>query len=150
MLRQWFEDIICFCPKTVRPVLGVFVFLALVDSILRFSFLPLPQTVCNTGIALGIRLPDSLLWFSTALFLCIALYQACRQHERVEQLAWIAIFTGGTINAIDRGLHGCVTDYLHLLSFPSFNLADMMLFLGVMVLFVTTLGIMSHAKLYVR
>ncbi|MFZ1654422.1 MAG: signal peptidase II [Candidatus Moraniibacteriota bacterium] len=138
------------CPKTVRPVLGFFVFLALIDGALRFDLLSLPHTVCNTGIALGIRLPDSFLWLSTALFLCIALYQAYRRHEGVEQLAWMAVFTGGAINAIDRGLHGCVTDYLHLPFFPSFNLADIMLSLGVMVLLVVMLGIMPNVKTYVR
>jgi lipoprotein signal peptidase len=137
-------------PKTVYSFLGFFVFLAVLDGILRFGFVPWSYKVCNTGIGLGLAIPSPILWLSITLLLCIAGYQAWTRSALIDCLAWAAILIGGTVNAIDRSVRGCVTDYITLPFFPSFNLADMMLSLGVALLLVTTLGMMPKVSAYVR
>ena len=137
-------------PKTVYSFLGFFVFLAVVDWELRSGLIAWSHMVCNTGIGLGLAIPSSILWLSITLLLCIAGYQAWTRSALIDCLAWMTIFIGGAVNAIDRSVHGCVTDYIALPFFPSFNLADMMLFLGVTLLLVTTLGMIPKVFAYVR
>ncbi|MFZ1626935.1 MAG: signal peptidase II, partial [Candidatus Moraniibacteriota bacterium] len=93
--------------------------------------------------------PTAIIWLGIGIFLGLALYQILSLPASSERLAWASILFGGFINALDRLLHGCVQDYLHFAFFPSFNLADIMLFLGVVFLLITTLGVFSKAKSYV-
>lgn len=136
-------------PKTVLTVLGLLIPLGLFDSALRFGILELRTVICNPGIGLGIVLPSGVLWLAIAGMLFVALWQAWALPLRMENLAWAAIFVGGLTNAVDRLAHGCVRDYLHLPFFPSFNLADIMVFLGVTILVLFLLGIFPKAKPYV-
>lgn len=136
-------------PKTALTVLGLFVFLALLDGAYRSgAFLSIPP-VCNPGIGLGIELSPSLMWAAILLILTLVLSQTFKKPFGWENVAWGAVFIGGMTNAIDRHARGCVTDYLHVPFFPSFNLADIMIFLGVMLLGLSFLGILSKAKPYV-
>ncbi len=140
-------------PKTATYVLGFFVLLGILDSFIRWGMVPITQTLCNPGIALGISVPISLLWLGTAIFLVLAFARSLSWPGSAsgsrEQLAWRIIFIGGLVNAIDRWMHGCVSDYFHLPFFPSFNLADMMLFLGIVTLLKCTLGTSSQRTTYV-
>lgn len=90
-----------------------------------------------------------MMWLAIALTLALVLWQSLRQSFEAENLAWAAVFIGGVTNTIDRLAHGCVTDYLHPPFFPSFNLADIMVFLGVVTLILFLLGILPKAKPYV-
>jgi lipoprotein signal peptidase len=136
-------------PKTAFTVLGLFVCLALLDGAFRFGFLPVMAPVCNSGIGLGITLPESVLWVVVILMLGLALQQSLVEPWGVENIAWGAVLIGGTVNAIDRWAHGCVMDYIKLSFFPSFNLADIMIFLGVAILLSMLPGILPKAKPYV-
>ncbi len=137
-------------PKTAFTVLGFFVLFGLLDTLLRFGFLSVIALVCNSGIGLGIVLPEAMLWTAIIPLLMFALWQSLAAAPvEAENLAWAAIFIGGTTNAIDRWAHGCVMDYLNPPFFPSFNLADIMIFLGVATLLLILLGILPKAKPYV-
>lgn len=136
-------------PKTVSFVLGLLIVLGLIDAAIRWDILPAGYSICNPGIALGLPLPMELVWIGIGIFLLITLFQVVYSAVLDERLAWGAIFIGGGINSLDRWLHGCVTDYLHVPFFPSFNLADMMLFLGVAWLLMVALGVYFKTKTYV-
>jgi signal peptidase II len=135
-------------PETAKPVIGLFICLGLVDSALRFGPLPAVFSVCNPGIGLGIALPGAVLWTVVPLILGIVLSRSLMRPYGTENLAWGAIFIGGATNAIDRLVHGCVMDYLSLPFFPSFNLADIMVFLGVVTLALSFLGMLPQSKPY--
>ncbi len=123
-------------------ILSLFVFLGVFDLLLRFFWLDRENWTCNTGIFWGVSIDSKLLTLLTlAILLVLALfwYQSKRKEER-----WgiSLLFLGGGINAVDRLFHGCVLDYFvwpfglaQLL--PNFNLADMMLLLGIFGLGVT-------------
>jgi len=136
-------------PMTANFVIGSLVCIALLDGMIRFGLFPIPATICNLGIGLGIRLPETVLWGVIVLMLIVALWRSMIRPFGSENVAWGAVFTGGLINAFDRLLHDCVTDYLHLPFFPSFNLADIMIFLGIVTLTSFLLGILPKAHLYV-
>lgn len=137
-------------PKTTALVLGLFVALGLVDLFLRFGGIPSNQLLCNPGIALGVRLPAPILWSGIGFMLAFGLWFAWAAGTILTRLAWVAIVVGGSVNALDRLLRGCITDYLNIPFFPSFNLADIMLFLGVALLLTLTLGIFPKTEPYVR
>lgn len=134
--------------KMKRFVLGLFFFVLLLDYWFRGSALFFGAKHCNTGIAFGVTLPGTLLWIGIGIWLSVAFWQCSLVKIFWERLAWAAIFLGGLANALDRFLHGCVTDYIAIGSFPSFNLADMMLFLGVAYLLGQMTGIFSKLKVY--
>lgn len=134
-------------PRTERFVFGFFILLALIDGIIRFKLLE--RKICNDGVAFGVDLPASVLWTVIGILLLASAWSAQRETAGAARLAWLAIFIGGLVNALDRFVYGCVHDYLTLPLFPSFNLADMMLFLGVTYLLVRMTGIFSTGKPYV-
>lgn len=136
-------------PKTQKSIFGLLIFFGLVDGAIRWGTLPTGFTLCNSGIALSIPLPANIIWLGIGIFLGVAGYQTLRQPISSTRLAWFAVFLGGLINGFDRFFRGCVTDYLHLPFFPSFNLADIMLFLGVTFLVLGSLGIYPKMKSYV-
>ena len=141
-------------PKTAFTVIGLLISLGIFDSALRFSVLAPEVAICNRGIGLGIALPGAILWFAIAGMLLTALWQVWTlslgaEYLGAESIAWAAIFVGGLTNAVDRLAHGCVQDYFHPPFFPSFNLADIMVFLGVVILALFLLGILPKAKPYV-
>lgn len=130
-----------------RFVIGLLFLCGLFDLAYRLKS---PEiTVCNPGIAFGIALPDTFLWIGLFVLLFGISWHFSRVQDKGERLAWSAVFVGGTVNTLDRFLEGCVRDYLTLGPFPSFNLADMMLLLGVLYLFGRMSGIFSTRKLYV-
>ncbi|MFA9262392.1 MAG: signal peptidase II [Undibacterium sp.] len=133
-------------PKMERFILGFLLILALGDGILRFTILE--RIICNDGVAFGIILPGFLLWTFVGALLAVSVWQIQQIREPM-RLAWWAILIGGFVNAIDRLFYGCVHDYLTIPLFPSFNLADMMLFLGVAYLLARMTGIFSTGKTYV-
>lgn len=149
MLSRWFNSYFHPQPKRLLVLFWCTVVIALIDWAIRFDFIPVPHAVCNTGIALGITLESTILWSGIVLLLGMALYQSWTQSVLAVRLAWFVIFMGGGVNALDRGFHGCVKDYLSLPYFPSFNFADMMLFLGVIYLLWMILGRKPKDYLYV-
>ncbi len=52
----------------------------------------------------------------------------------IELVSWLLILTGASSNLLDRIKHGAVIDYLSLFSLMIFNLADVMIFIGVIIL----------------
>ena len=49
---------------------------------------------------------------------------------RLTDIPVIAIFAGASSNIIDRIIHGGVIDFIDLKVWPSFNLADSLIFVG--------------------
>lgn len=86
------------------------------------------NVVCNTAGALGVSLsPLLLIVFSSGILLLLMFWQLYQEPIN-GSLAWI--LAGGAGNLIDRMTQGCVTDFIHIFSFPIFNLADIYLTIG--------------------
>lgn len=136
-------------PKIAWAIIGLFVFITLADTILRSGYLNSSVLVCNPGIGLGTELPEIIMWPAIILVLAFTFRQTIRFPLEKKNIAWGGIFLGGIINAVDRYRSGCVTDYLHWLFFPSFNLADIMIFLGIMFLGFSLFRMPVKSKPYV-
>lgn len=95
--------------------------------------------ICNSGIAWGIPFPPHLTLLFSLGALSFFLWLWWRERAIPRKIAWMLVLTGGTVNFVERMLSGCVHDYITLPFFPSFNLADMMLSLGIGLILVQTL-----------
>jgi signal peptidase II len=92
--------------------------------------------VRNSGIAFGL-LSDggALLVVGTAVALLALVFFFVTHSGR--RLVWLptGLLLGGAVgNLIDRALEGSVTDFVKLPHFPAFNVADMAITVGVVVL----------------
>ena len=99
----------------------------------------------NPGVAfsLGDQLPSPAVITGTALVTAVIAVYAWRTaptNGRVARWAWAAILGGAVANLIDRLADGVVSDYLHTGWWPTFNLADILLSLGVVALVLACLG----------
>lgn len=81
------------------------------------------NAVINTSASWGVNLPSwliiALLIFAFALVAYIA-----KNSKPHWPLAAIVLVSAGVSNVLDRIVYGGVIDYIHISSFPIFNLAD--------------------------
>lgn len=93
----------------------------------------------NTGVAFGLQLP-----FLVQLILVPALiiggFYLVLKHLKIERLSVLlltgAIAGAATSNYADRLIHGFVIDYISIWIWPIFNLADVIITLGIFTIFV--------------
>lgn len=105
----------------------------LIEKLLSFNFIP------NYQIAFS--LPFSGLWLNIIIILIIAAincYLILNQKKlnSVELISLSAIIIGAISNLIDRLTYGFVIDYLDLSWFTIFNLADVMISIGTLIIFI--------------
>lgn len=104
---------------------------------------PLTLTLAhNSGVAFGLAAGGGgalLIALSVAALIFVAVLFA-RDPARPRMWLAVGLLAGGAIgNLIDRVRAGAVTDYIDVLSWPPFNLADVAITLGVLVLALTYL-----------
>lgn len=110
-------------------------FLLLVfDQFLKFLALRRNLAVINFGLVLGLF--STADFFTGILVTAVLLLSLLFWKERKPELAQPLnlILTGGFSNLLDRILYHGVVDYLHLPFSPSFNLADLSVCLGFLLL----------------
>ncbi len=106
-----------------------------------FSFLSF-HFVQNTGIAFGIPVPQNILLVIITIVLIIVcgwLIKGVKRKNAHTILASLLILGGASSNLYDRITQGFVVDYIDLSWFTVFNFADVMISLGVLILFLNEL-----------
>lgn len=101
----------------------------------------------NFGILFGINLPHSLIIILSGLFLMIllGLFFFSKVYNSIYYIGIILSFSGGVSNLIDRIRFGFVKDFLSFNFWPVFNLADITIVVGIMLIIYTIL-INEHTK----
>lgn len=104
----------------------------------------------NTGVSFGMfrefLMQQPLLLAGMSVVVAAALFVwAVRTTKRIEKIA-LGLITGGALgNVVDRVRHGAVTDFLDFhvgdWHWPTFNIADVMISIGVMLLIIDSLGL---------
>lgn len=88
--------------------------------------------ICNSGWPFGISitLPKwfSFIGFGIVVFLIAGWWE---KGSLASEWPWILTISGGTSNLLERVLFGCIMDYVALPYFPVFNVADVLLTIGV-------------------
>ena len=94
--------------------------------------------LCNDGIAFGIDVPPvlfTILWVVVMLGVLILWKSAGKQVFSLH-LPFVLIVVGALSNITDRLIHGCVVDYISLIPWNTFNLADSVIFIGAVLLLI--------------
>jgi len=102
--------------------------LFLISDFFKFSFAE------NEGIAFSIPINQNILIFLIViiiLFILFFLFKLNKKKSFGEIFALTIILFGAVSNLIDRLFYGSVIDYFNLKYFTIFNLADVMIFCGV-------------------
>lgn len=90
---------------------------------------------CNKNIAFGIEIPGLLFWIFWLAIIVIMITFAFRQKYIIYNTLYIILIVSGALsNAIDRLYFGCVIDFIDLKFWPVFNLADVFIVSGAMLL----------------
>lgn len=141
--------------KVIKIIITIFILLVLDQVAKLYMLMEKPQIelfhgflslsyVENTGSAFGIASGNLLtVMVSNLIILAIIVKFMINQFDRMDKLTKIIlciVLAGGISNLIDRIAHGFVVDYIKidLFSFPVFNLADIYIVVGwIMLVFLT-------------
>lgn len=91
----------------------------------------------NINIAFGLPLKGFFLYFLLIIiiFLIVAMLgRAYKKKKTLEVFSWSMVLVGAFSNLLDRFKYRAVIDYFNLSFFTAFNLADVMICLGVAIL----------------
>lgn len=100
--------------------------------------------VKNTGVAFGTPLPGISFVIPVILLgIGIFIWKSWKTLSQIEKTGYLMILTGGLLNALERTLFGSVTDFISLQYFAVFNVADVAITGGVILILYT---IFSHPK----
>jgi len=118
----------------------IFVFLAIIDQIFKYL---IRQSggfyVCNKGIAFSLPIPWWIIYFIFFIFFLLVvlyLFDKISFKDFFINKIGLALVAGGALgNLIDMLNQGCVTDFINFNFFPVFNLADVFIFVGAMLIF---------------
>lgn len=103
------------------------------DTVEVLPFLDLANTR-NSGVAFGLAGDVSAVVIGVAIALLVALLAFLTLRRNASRLAWLpaGLLVGGALgNLIDRARDGAVTDFIDLPMWPTFNLADVAIVIGV-------------------
>jgi signal peptidase II len=90
--------------------------------------------ICNQNLAFSFYLPSSLFWISWFLIIFWIIWILYKRYLGTDSLYGIIILAGAGANIIDRLRYGCVIDFINLHFWPVFNLADVFITSGVLIL----------------
>lgn len=94
------------------------------------------NAICNQGGPFGVFVPPWLLVVASIIGNTYFVFLWWREKTWQSEWPWILILSGGMGNLLERMLFGCIMDYVVLPLFPVFNIADVLLTLGVIGVFV--------------
>ena len=92
----------------------------------------------NLGIAFGIPLPNIFLIPSIFLVLALLLLYLIKSYQQEKYLTFLSlwlIILGASSNIIDRIKYNFVIDYIDFKFWPIFNIADMLIVIGIILIF---------------
>ncbi len=105
----------------------LFVIFVFVDQISKYF---LHNSICNPNIAWSIPISPAVFYFVWSSIVAVLIYIFFKTKNHAQKIFLILILTGAASNIIDRIRLGCVIDYIDIRIFPIFNLADVYIILG--------------------
>ncbi len=116
----------------MKKMVFLVLILVLLDQITKFYL----ESSVNYGAAFGILQGWKWLFIIAGFFVLGLLYYYTDKVKGYGTYGIILLFAGVIGNLIDRILYGYVRDFIDVISFPSFNLADAYNTMGMLILLV--------------
>ncbi len=123
--------------KIFLRIVGIVVLVIFLDQMTKFAMEKnFPEIISNnTGIAFGINIGNIWTIVVSNIFLIgIVIYAAKKELQITHTLTqiFLALILGGGIgNLIDRIFKGYVVDFISIWRYPSFNVADICISVGI-------------------
>lgn len=117
--------------------------ITIIPNLLEFTYIQ------NTGAILGIFEKNIVLVIDVIIIIGILIYWKKSQKNNMKNLALILIISGSIGNLIDRIFRGYVIDFIKVIIFdnlPVFNLADISILIGFIILIIIYLEDFLHKK----
>lgn len=93
--------------------------------------------VKNTGAAFSILSGNNILLIILSIIVFLLIYYISKNyHDILSDISFGLIYGGLFGNLLDRIIYGYVRDYISVISFPIFNIADMSIVIGVILLII--------------
>ena len=92
------------------------------------------DSICNSGIAFSINLPAIIFWTLWIVAVALLIFLLFKKNPLYGSFFIVFILAGTLSNIFDRIRFGCVTDFIALPMWPVFNLADIYITIGAMVI----------------
>lgn len=111
--------------------------IGVVSGVLELRYAPNPDTAFSLLRTFGIdRAPNVLLAASAlALVAVVAMWIASRKRaSRAQHVGFALVLAGALGNVVDRAMRGYVVDFIHLTRWPIFNVADIAVVAGAILL----------------
>lgn len=115
------------------------------DRLIKYLVLENGKYTLNKGFALGIfgDIGNYYLWIFPFCIIFVFIYLKLtwlKQLDVLSKIAMLSIILGSLSNLLDRIMYNGVIDYISLLSFPVFNIADAMVVIGLLYLLINEYG----------
>ena len=123
--------------KVTLQIALLSIFLVITDQVSKYWIVQNGFFIKNDGIAFGIDLPMAVILTANIVLLAYVSYlfaQEFNLKNKISQIALAMIIGGGIGNLIDRLMQGYVVDFIFIWSYPAFNLADVYITLGVLLI----------------
>ena len=92
------------------------------------------EVVSNTGIAFGFNNASNITNILLSLIVIVLIIRFIKvQNERIDNKTMVVLslmISGGISNVIDRLIRGGVIDFIKIMHFPIFNIADIFIVVG--------------------
>lgn len=90
--------------------------------------------ICNKGISFGIHLGLGIFYLLWIIITASIVLAIIKSHSRWTTIGLIIVLSGALSNIIDRLFFGCVIDFIDIKVWPVFNIADICISFGVILL----------------
>lgn len=94
--------------------------------------------ICNPGISFGFLIPASVFYSLVALIFVVAILYLLEKINfkdfSINKIGIMFVLGGASSNLLDRFNYGCITDFIDLGFWPVFNLADVFITIGAVII----------------
>ncbi|HLM84410.1 MAG TPA: signal peptidase II [Candidatus Bathyarchaeia archaeon] len=119
--------------KTKTNLFFLFIVLVFIDQIAKYLSV---HSICNKNIAWSIPIASAIFYLVWIAIIAVLIYIFLKTSSISQKIFLILIFSGAISNIVDRIRLGCVVDYIDLKFWPVFNLADVFITIGIILLLI--------------